>query len=193
MRFYVLQEMTTRLAFAEFIRKFAAGSDRDDQWQRFAVAHYSDELMESVRIRLVRAGIANDSTDSAFLIKLARELENSGLMQLPHDYLLYLRGDAPMFGDVVFDDFDRYFELWPEDEVDQFNTQYEVPVLAAAFVAFATNGGGKLYAFDQSGRVFELPCIGMAPQYASEIAASWGEFEARIKKTGEQAGTSNGG
>jgi hypothetical protein len=185
--------MTTRSAFAEFIRKFAAGECSDDQWQRFAVAHYADELMESVRIRLVRASIADGATDTGLLMELSRELETSSLMQLPHDYLLYLRGEPPMFGDVGCDDFDRYFELWPEDDVHQFNIEYEVPVLAAGFVAFATNGGGELYAFDQSGRVFELPCIGMAPQYASEIATSWGEFEARIKKTGEQAGTSNGG
>jgi hypothetical protein len=184
--------MTNRSAFAEFIRKFAAGECSDDQWQRFAVAHYANELMESVRIRLVRASIADGSTDTGLLMKLSRELEASSLMQLPHDYLLYLRGDPPMFGDVGCDDFERYFELWPEDDVHQFNIEYEVPVLAAGFVAFATNGGGELYAFDQSGRIFELPCIGMAPQYASEIATSWGEFKARIKKTGE-AGTTNGG
>jgi len=54
---------------------FAAGESSADDWRRFTVAHYSDELMESVRIRLVRASIANGPKDEALLIQLARELE----------------------------------------------------------------------------------------------------------------------
>jgi N-acetylglucosamine-6-phosphate deacetylase len=96
-----------------------------------------------------------------------------------------------MFGDVECEDFDRYFDLWPEEDVEQFNKEYEVPVLAPGFVAFATNGGGELYVFDQNEQVSELPCIGMQPQYASLIATTWSEFEARIKKTGEQVETRN--
>ncbi len=177
--------MTSRQALANFIRKFAVGESSADDWKRFAVTHYSDELMESVRIRLVRASISDSAMDQALLMQLARELEQLIPVQLPSDYLTYLRGDPPLFGDVACDDFDRYFELWPEGDLDQFNNEYEVPVLAPGFLAFATNGGGELYVFDQSGRVSELPCIGMEPQYASEIAASWSEFEARIKKPGE--------
>ena len=67
--------MTSRHALANLIRKFAAGESSADDWKRFAVAHYSDELMESVRIRLVRASIADGPKDEALLIQLARELE----------------------------------------------------------------------------------------------------------------------
>ena len=114
-------------------------------------------------------------------------------MQMPPDYLIYLRGDSPAFGDISYDDFDRYFDLWPESDIEQFNTEYEVQKLAPGFLAFATNGGGELYAFNQTGQIFELPCIGMDSQCATLLAESWGEFESRIKKTGEQDGTSNGG
>lgn len=106
-------------------------------------------------------------------------------MQLPTEYLTFLRSDPPAFGDVTFDDFDRFFELWPESDIGQFNAEYEVPRFAPGFVAFATNGGGELYVFDQTGQIFELPCIGMETQYASLLASSWREFEARIQKAGE--------
>ena len=86
------------------------------------------------------------------------------------------------------DDFDRYFDLWLESDIEQFNTEYEVQKLAPGFLAFATNGGGELYVFNQTGQIFELPCIGMDPQYASLLAESWGEFESRIRKTGESGG-----
>ena len=112
-------------------------------------------------------------------------------MQMPPNYLTYLRGDFHSSGDLKCDDFDRYFDLWPESDIEQFNAEYEVQKLAPGFVAFATNGGGELYAFNQTGQVFELPCIGMEAQYASLLAESWSEFEARIQKTGEQVVDSN--
>jgi hypothetical protein len=67
--------MITRPEFATFIRKVAAGEIVGYGWERFAVAHYSDELMESVRVRLVRASISDTITDPPFLLGLARELE----------------------------------------------------------------------------------------------------------------------
>jgi hypothetical protein len=113
-------------------------------------------------------------------------------MQLPTDYLTYLRRGSPTFGDVTFDDFDRYFELWLESDIEPFNTEYEVPKLAPGFLAFATNAGGELYAFNEIGQVFELPCIGMDARYATLLAESWREFEDRIQNAGEQASASDG-
>ena len=69
------QEMITRPEFAEFIRKVADGDVVGYNWDRFAVAHYSDKIMESVRVRLVRASISDIPMDSTFLMGLARELE----------------------------------------------------------------------------------------------------------------------
>lgn len=67
--------MITRQEFAEFIRKVAAGDIVGYNWERFAVTHYSDELMESVRVRLVRASMSDRAHEPAFLLGLARELE----------------------------------------------------------------------------------------------------------------------
>jgi hypothetical protein len=108
-------------------------------------------------------------------------------MQVPPDYLTYIRSDSPAFGDLACDDFDRYFDLWPESDIEQFNTDSEVQKLAPGFVAFATSGGGELYAFNPTGQIFELPCIGMEAHHASQLAESWHEFASRIQKTGEQA------
>ena len=67
--------MITRPELAAFIRKVAAGEVIGYSWDRFAVAHYDDEIMESVRVRLVRASISDSQMDSSFLLGLARELE----------------------------------------------------------------------------------------------------------------------
>ena len=69
--------MITRPEFAEFIRKLPAGEVVGYSWERFAVAHYSDDLLESVRVRLVRASIADEAPDAEYLLGLARELEGS--------------------------------------------------------------------------------------------------------------------
>ena len=71
--------MITRPEFAEFIRKIADGDVVGYNWDRYAVAHFSDKTMESVRVRLVRASIADTPMDSTSLLGLARELEGPDL------------------------------------------------------------------------------------------------------------------
>ena len=67
--------MITRPELAEFIRKVANGEIVGYNWDRYAVAHFNDKTMESVRVRLVRASISDYPMDSTFLLGLARELE----------------------------------------------------------------------------------------------------------------------
>jgi hypothetical protein len=67
--------MITRPELAAFIRKVADGEVAGYNWERFAVAHYDDDLLESVRVRLVRASISDEPMDRSLLLGLARELE----------------------------------------------------------------------------------------------------------------------
>jgi hypothetical protein len=78
-----------------------------------------------------------------------------------------------------------YFILWHPDEIDQNNADIQIEEYAPGFIAFGGNGGGELLVFDKEGAVFMLPMIGMEPQYAQKIAASWQDFERHIRETGK--------
>ena len=101
-------------------------------------------------------------------------------MNLPEEYLAYLREGIDLHGDLKADDFNRYFDLCPEEELNEWNKDYEVDKNAPGYTVFGTNGGGELYAFDASGAIFELPAIGMASDVAIKISESWQDFRSRI-------------
>jgi hypothetical protein len=46
--------MTKPKEFAAFIRKVADGAETKEEWNRYAVNHYSEEKIESSRSELVR-------------------------------------------------------------------------------------------------------------------------------------------
>jgi hypothetical protein len=102
-------------------------------------------------------------------------------MKVPQEFLAYLRSDAPKFGDLP--SFPVYFQLWEESELERFNLEYEVPKYASGFFGFGSDGGGEMFAFDERGRVFALPFIGMSPKDATFVCESWTEFAARIVVT----------
>jgi hypothetical protein len=102
-------------------------------------------------------------------------------MNLPNDFVRYLRSDAPRYGDLP--DFPLYFEIWPEEEMEQWNREYQVEKYAPGFYGFAGDGGGEMYAFGPDGAIYALPLIGMEAKVAERLASSWTEFESKIVKT----------
>ena len=102
-------------------------------------------------------------------------------MTLPGDFVRFLRSGAPRFGDLP--DFALYFEIWPEEEMEQLNREYQVETYAPGFYGFAGDGGGEMYAFGPDGAVYALPLIGMEAKVAKRLAGSWTELESRILKT----------
>ncbi len=102
-------------------------------------------------------------------------------MNLPADFKRYLESGSPRSGGLP--DFPLWFEIWPVEEMDQWNRDYEVEKYAPGFYGFAGDGGGEMYAFGPDGRVYALPLIGMEPKVAKLLAESWTELEKRIVKT----------
>jgi hypothetical protein len=49
-----------RLAFAEFLRRLAAGRAKPIEWSRFILVHYPDDGLESIRREIVRLAIGRD-------------------------------------------------------------------------------------------------------------------------------------
>lgn len=99
-------------------------------------------------------------------------------MKTPQEFVAYLRSEAPKFGDLP--SFPVYFQLWDEADLERFNVEYEVPKYAPGFFGFGSDGGGEMFAFDEEGRIFALPFIGMDPKEATFVCESWKEFVSRI-------------
>ncbi len=99
-------------------------------------------------------------------------------MKLPDDFMRYLQSGAPRSGDLP--DFPLWFEIWPEEQIEQWNQEYEVEKYAPGFFGFAGDGGGEMYAFGPDGKIYALPLIGMGPKVAKCLADSWTDFERKI-------------
>jgi hypothetical protein len=72
-------------------------------------------------------------------------------------------------------------EFWPLDELETYNSDYEVPKYAPGFLGFATSGGGEMFAVAPGGSVVCLPFIGMDPGVATTLAPSWNAFERELR------------
>jgi hypothetical protein len=101
-------------------------------------------------------------------------------MKFPADFTRYLKTGGSRTGELP--DFPLWFEIWPPEEMDQWNRDYEVQKYAPGFYGFAGDGGGEMYAFGPDGRIYALPFIGMEPKVAKLLAESWSEFEKKILK-----------
>jgi hypothetical protein len=97
-------------------------------------------------------------------------------IQLPDVYRDFIDTNGLFEGFAGTADDEQYVILWGEDEVATANAEMEVDVYAPGFVAFAGNGGGEIYAFNEVGAVFMLPMIGMEPGAAIKLAADFLEF-----------------
>jgi hypothetical protein len=52
-----MDKATQRIEFAKFLRRLAAGSVKEIEWNKFIVTHYSDDRLEEIRRSVVRLAI----------------------------------------------------------------------------------------------------------------------------------------
>ncbi|MEJ8856346.1 SMI1/KNR4 family protein [Variovorax robiniae] len=102
---------------------------------------------------------------------------------LPSIYRDFIDTNGLFEGFISLAGEEQYVILWGEDEVATSNTEMEVGVYAPGFVAFAGNGGGDIYAFDEAGAVFMLPMIGMEPGAAFKVAVDFLELAQGFQRT----------
>ena len=99
-------------------------------------------------------------------------------MTLPQQYLDYIASG----GDTEFEidaEFGSYIILEPLDDIEQFNQDIEINKYAPGFIAFASDGGGEAFAFNEQAAIFLIPLIGMSPEAATKISESWTEYESK--------------
>jgi len=98
------------------------------------------------------------------------------MRSLPDEFVAYHARGASMEGPVSSTAL-GWFQLWPLAEVQSLNKQYEVAAYAPELVAFGSDGGGEMLAFDAKNQIVKVPFVGMAMDYAKIVATTWPEFE----------------
>ena len=98
---------------------------------------------------------------------------------LPTEYIKFFKSLDQLWGETDYE-FGGYFELEPLDKIEKMNNDIGIAQDAPGFIAFACDGGGEVFVFDESGQIFILPLIGMEPSVAVKLASSWNEFETHI-------------
>ncbi len=101
---------------------------------------------------------------------------------LPTEYKEYLESSKILYGETSLDNAD-YFDLEPLHSIQELNNDIQINKYAPGFIAFASNGGGEVYAFDSAGEIFLLPLIGMANDTAIKVADSWQHFLNHVVST----------
>ncbi|GAA5445230.1 hypothetical protein Misp06_03428 [Microbulbifer sp. NBRC 101763] len=101
---------------------------------------------------------------------------------LPQEYIEFLKSSDQLWGETDYE-LGEYFELEPLDTIEKMNKDIGIVQAAPGFIAFACDGGGEVFVFDESGQIFILPLIGMEPGAAVKLASSWSEFETHIAQS----------
>lgn len=100
---------------------------------------------------------------------------------IPAEYEKFLAEHGGFEGFTTGDGQPGYVVLWSLAEIPGNNSDIAIEEYAPGFVAFGGDGGGEVLAFDSLGAVFLLPLVGMEPQYATRVAESFAELEARFE------------
>ena len=101
---------------------------------------------------------------------------------LPDDYQDFMLNNGAGEGFVG----KHYIILWKVSELAQFNLEYQFPVYAPDFVAFASSGGGDAFAFDTRMNpppIVEVPFIGMSHEDGLRVADNFGHLLQRMRET----------
>ncbi len=86
-------------------------------------------------------------------------------------------------GGGILDNDINYLILWEDDELVQFNEEYEVQKYVPNFFFIGSNGGGAGLAYkctDQ--KLYSMPFIGMSEEDAVLVADSFTDFMERFEK-----------
>lgn len=91
----------------------------------------------------------------------------------PDDYLSYVNNlqDNEIFTDS------GYIELFPFEELEEINKEYEIEIYAPNFITIGTNGGGVgIFINKENNQIFSIPFVGIDENDAVLLANSFSEF-----------------
>lgn len=93
--------------------------------------------------------------------------------EYPQDYLSFINS---------LEDYDissnlYHIELFPLNELDEINKEYETEAYVPNFIAIGTNGGGTgIFINKENNNIYSIPFVGMEEKDAVLLAQSFSEF-----------------
>lgn len=111
----------------------------------------------------------NDATNK----KEVREFLNNVFFLLPDGFIEFYRGANG--ADISSDEL--YTILWSLTDLFQLNKGYDVDEYAPGFFIFGSDGGDIAFTIEKAtGKIFEMPFIGMSSEEAVFLFDSFDEF-----------------
>jgi hypothetical protein len=93
--------------------------------------------------------------------------------EFPEDYISFMNN----LDDNEINTENGYIELFPLNELDEINKEYEIDKLAPNYIAIGTNGGGVgIFINKENKQIFSIPFIGIEETDAILLANSFSEF-----------------
>ncbi|WBV60637.1 SMI1/KNR4 family protein [Chryseobacterium camelliae] len=93
--------------------------------------------------------------------------------KFPKDYVSFINN----LKDHEINSKSGYIELFPLDELEEINKEYESEGLVPNFVPIGTNGGGVGIFFNKTNNnIYSIPLVGMEENDAVLLADSFSEF-----------------
>lgn len=92
---------------------------------------------------------------------------------LPHGFIEFFK--EANGADISTDE--KYIVLWTLSEMTQLNKEYNVDEYAPDFFIFGSDGGATAFAIEKNtGRIYEIPFVGMSKEEAVFKSKSFTEF-----------------
>ncbi|SFN92463.1 hypothetical protein SAMN05421594_4737 [Chryseobacterium oleae] len=93
--------------------------------------------------------------------------------EYPNDYLSYINN----LKDNEINSENGYIELFPLNELEAINKEYETQKLVPNFIAIGTNGSGVgIFINKENSNIYSIPFVGMEESDAVLLAESFSEF-----------------
>lgn len=74
---------------------------------------------------------------------------------LPEQYIEFMRKHNGGEGDIG----ETWFILFPLEELQEINDDYEIEEFLPGHIIIGSNGGGELYGIDKAGNYFNVPAL----------------------------------
>ncbi len=86
---------------------------------------------------------------------VGEEIVKIGEVALPSDYVEFMRLHNGGEGDIG----ETWLVLFPLDELQEVNDDYEIEKYLPEYIIIGSNGSGELYGIDNTGNYFNVPEI----------------------------------
>ena len=98
--------------------------------------------------------------------------------EYPNDYLSFIND----LEDLEISSDSGYIELFPLNELEEINKEYETDEYAPNFIAIGTNGSGVgIFINKENKQIYSIPFVGMEESDAVLLANSFSEFIYRFE------------